>query len=314
MSNELYDECKKCKLAGSIGLNQICDVKPQNTYISGQTMNTYQGIREISRCIENGQITHPVIGVRFDALRQFRIYYLPYIGFDFVLVLNDGDNDFPSHVFEAERAFVEFLNDPRILHIYSQNNLVNHPKITSLPIGMDYHTLSVMTNSWGPITSPLEQERQLFEIRDRSPPFWQREIKCYSNFHFFFGNGHGQDRKDAISKIPKELVIYQNNSTLRYETWTNQVKYAFVISPHGNGLDCHRTWEAINLGCLVIVKNSVLDILYEDLPVLIVNDWSNVTQELLNSTVEKFKNKKFNMEKLTLNYWKTKFKSHFQEK
>jgi len=63
------------------------------------------------------------------------------------------------------------------------------------------------------------------------------------------------------------------------------------------------------LGCIVIVKKSVLDTLYKDLPVLIVNDWGEITQELLNKTIEKFKNTEFNLEKITLKYWVDKIKS-----
>ena len=33
-------------------------------------------------------------------------------------------------------------------------------------------------------------------------------------------------------------------------------QFAFVASPPGNGFDCHRTWEALILGCIVIVQNS----------------------------------------------------------
>jgi hypothetical protein len=51
------------------------------------------------------------------------------------------------------------------------------------------------------------------------------------------------------------------------------------------------------------VKTSELDPLFEDLPVLIVKSWSDVTQELLDNTVELFKAKEFNLEKLKLNYW-----------
>jgi hypothetical protein len=36
---------------------------------------------------------------------------------------------------------------------------------------------------------------------------------------------------------------------------------------------------------------------------LIVKEWKDLTPELLNKTVEEFKNKSFKMEKLTLEYW-----------
>ena len=93
----------------------------------------------------------------------------------------------------------------------------------------------------------------------------------------------------------------------RNKTWENQISYSFVLSPHGNGLDCHRTWEALVLGCIPIVKKSEIDALYEDLPVLIVNNWSDLNQDLLNNTIEQFKNKTFNYNKLSLKYWINKF-------
>ena len=56
------------------------------------------------------------------------------------------------------------------------------------------------------------------------------------------------------------------------------IKYKWIISPHGNGLDCHRTYEAIALGCIPIVKTSTLDILYKDMPIIIVDNWSQILQ------------------------------------
>jgi glycosyltransferase involved in cell wall biosynthesis len=44
--------------------------------------------------------------------------------------------------------------------------------------------------------------------------------------------------------------------------------------------------------------------LFEDLPVLFVNDWKDVNQQLLDDTIEKFKNRTFNYDKLTMAYWK----------
>jgi hypothetical protein len=102
-------------------------------------------------------------------------------------------------------------------------------------------------------------------------------------------------------------MFYEPELITRNKTWENQINYSFVISPHGNGLDCHRTWEALVLGCIPIVKKSEIDDLYEDLPVIIVNNWSDLNQDLLNNTIEYFKHKTFNYNKLSLQYWINKF-------
>ena len=66
---------------------------------------------------------------------------------------------------------------------------------------------------------------------------------------------------------------------------------AFVVSPRGHGYDCHRTWEALALGCIPIVKHSPIDHVFDHLPVLIVREWSDVNRELLVQTLDSFANK-----------------------
>ena len=117
------------------------------------------------------------------------------------------------------------------------------------------------------------------------------------------------DRRDAINMINKEIVYYEPTEIKRIETWKNQINYAFVISPHGGGRDCHRLWEALVLGCIPIVRTSPLDQMYKDLPVLILNTWGDLNQELLEKTIISFKDKTFNYDKLTLKYWKNLIKS-----
>ena len=48
----------------------------------------------------------------------------------------------------------------------------------------------------------------------------------------------------------------------------------FVISPPGNGIDCHRTWEAIALGAVPVVKTGTLaKSLINYLPIHEVDNW-----------------------------------------
>jgi len=65
---------------------------------------------------------------------------------------------------------------------------------------------------------------------------------------------------DAIKRLI-ELIQneFLNTRLQRHDLWKKKTTYAFSVSPHGNGLDCYRTWEDLVLGCIVIVKTSVLD-------------------------------------------------------
>lgn len=92
-------------------------------------------------------------------------------------------------------------------------------------------------------------------------------------------------------------------------------QYAFWISPRGNGIDCHRTWEALYLDVIPIVWNSSLNVLYENLPILIINDESQITEDFLREQLLSISAKKkkflenssetvYQFEKIRNAYWR----------
>ena len=82
---------------------------------------------------------------------------------------------------------------------------------------------------------------------------------------------------DVLKSVSKIVISKNRMSTTDY-LQTLQ-KYRFVISPHGNGLDAHSTWEALMCGCIPIVPSSPLNQIYKLLPVWIVDDWTDITDE-----------------------------------
>ena len=250
----------------------------------------------------------------------------------FIVVSGDSDDTCPDDLFsmygnsDTQQEFREFIENDKIIHWFSQNCIQSpHRKLSQLPIGLAYHHLhnEEIENEAKKIVSPMKQEALLDSIiynqqsKKMNMPFWKRVLKCYINFNFennYMRSRFGYDRYEAITKIPKNLTFSEKEEVPRTVSWHTQAKFAFVVSPFGNGYDCHRTWEALVLGCIPIVKTSGIDNLYEDLPVLIIQDWSDITEKLLMSTLEDFKKKhekgKFNYDKLTLNYWMNKINSH----
>jgi hypothetical protein len=206
------------------------------------------------------------------------------------------------------------------LRWFSQNWVGQHEKVTRIPIGLDYHSLTPTKRklfTWSTPEAgrfdfksyPTEQEADILRVRSQSREFWRREIKAYANFQFLTSTRYGSDRKNAVDNIPKDLVFYEPEFTRRIFSWQHIIEYAFVVSPHGNGLDCHRTWEALVLGCIPIVKSSGLDPIFEGLPVWIVDEWNEVTREKMNYIVSTFKTRSFNYEKLKLSYWQSLLRS-----
>jgi hypothetical protein len=80
---------------------------------------------------------------------------------------------------------------------------------------------------------------------------------------------------------------------------------AFTLSWPGLGWDCFRTWEALYLGSIPVLKKTggALDRLYDGLPVLYVDGWEQVTRQLLLDTLQNFSTRTFNFDKLTQQWW-----------
>ena len=73
----------------------------------------------------------------------------------------------------------------------------------------------------------------------------------------------------------------------------------FSISPNGNGIDCHKTWESLYLKTIPIVTKSINSLQYSDLPILIIDNWDSLdgldlTKDLYNSLMDEFDIKTLN--------------------
>ncbi len=289
------DQESSCDYVCSRGILKSCDVY-SSTPISS--------IRQLLNYDFSNLKPGSIIYVCGSAVPHFVQAIAPQIPFAYILVSGDCDQTVPNDLFASNDYFNKFINSPNLIHWFSQNCVeLTHPKLSQIPIGLDYHTMSEKDHEWGNKTTPLNQEKLLKTVALKAKLLNQRIPKAYANFQFLMTTKFGSDRIDAVNQVPKNLVYYEPTKIKRLNTWVEQSKYAFVISPHGNGLDCHRTWEALALGCIPIVKTSLLDPLFEGLPVLIVNQWSDVTQELLDSTIQDYSTRQFNLEKLKLSYW-----------
>jgi hypothetical protein len=78
----------------------------------------------------------------------------------------------------------------------------------------------------------------------------------------------------------------------------------YVVCPRGNGIDTHRIWETLYVGSIPIVKLEKGLEQFTDLPILFINDWNEVTEDLLKEKIDFFYKKEWNLEKLFFNYWK----------
>jgi hypothetical protein len=93
-------------------------------------------------------------------------------------------------------------------------------------------------------------------------------------------NHSSEERQRAVDVLQNcDHVDMLRKKVPQTAIWRRYAEYPFVISAPGNGLDCHRTWELLYLGCIVITKTSPLDSLFDGLPVVIVKDWDEVADK-----------------------------------
>ena len=62
--------------------------------------------------------------------------------------------------------------------------------------------------------------------------------------------------------------------------------HRFVLSPQGNGIDCHRHWEAMYLGAIPIIKRHPAMSWFYDYPALFVDEWDDITGDILEDHLE----------------------------
>ena len=200
------------------------------------------------------------------AIYDFVENYLPQIRTRFILLSGDSDTPIPTGIPHYDSTFNKLINNEYLIVWFSQN-LVYSPtqysKLQYLPIGLDYHTMSEQEMWWGPKSYPKTQEELLISLRNAAPPLYSRKPIAYTTCHFALYRG---GCPNTYNQIPTGLIYYEPERVQREVSWRTQMEYAFVLSPPGKGLDCHRTWEALCLGCIPIIISTPLDDMFGPIP------------------------------------------------
>jgi len=251
-----------------------------------------------------------------DLLKYFVNIILPNIKYKFVLVTGESDLCVPKEILTEQETYI-LLKNPYLLKWFAQNSRIQeNDKIIQMPIGLDYHTF--LNNPKHifklPEESPIpkKQEFVLLNIINNSIPYYKRIPKIFVNFSL--NDDRFQQKRHALNIIPKDLLIENKDTLPRTIYLEKAMYYTFVLTPSSNGLDSHKIWEALCIGCIPILCVPEFKKMFEDLPVLIVNDWSQITQDLLDKTIIEFRGRIFNYQKLTLKYWTSMINEQFNER
>ena len=201
-----------------------------------------------------------------------------------------------------------------VKHIYAGNWYDKpHSKVTQIPIGISNKDIYI--NKLSPALEHFEKNMTL----NKDKPL---RVLCNAHKRTYSKprSGYIDDRKDMINQLKDSKVVdfctekHEFSSLTLISCWKKHEQYAFELSPSGNGLDCHRTYEAIILNTIPIVRSNTLDPIYKqhDLPVVVVKEWNEVTEENLKIWHEQYKDcfTKDTKDKMKITYWENIIKNN----
>ena len=181
--------------------------------------------------------------------------------------------------------------------------MISHEKIISLPIGLanrywTHGDISIISQKTKTIKNFMNR-KHLFYLNVSSSTHFERNFlinRMKLNFH----------SEKNFNEKEKFYICSERKSWSEYlDDISNSI---FVLSPRGNGSDCHRTWETLYLGAIpVVVDNGKENInLYDDLPIVKLKNWEEWNINTLNKHLIEFlqQEKNFNKEKIWFSYWK----------
>ena len=281
----------------STGFAQYLDEKrpPSAPFISG---DDFRGLADfiydetnqslLPSDVEVGDIIFLAADAPFDKDLKIRDQFFreihPCIKHPYILITHNSDKSSPG-------PYKKHLKDKNLCAWFAENpDIQNEPKLIPIPIGLE-------NACWGrnyPRLIKTIQVSPKLKNKTRSLLYGNFSIETNRIERQFVFDMFKNRKFCWFSPIRKNLFFFLKDI---YHT-------PFILSPHGNGLDCHRTWEALLLRSIPVVKTSSLDPLYADLPVLIVKKWEEVDELMLRAEYKKIMQKEYKWEKLYFEYWK----------
>lgn len=200
------------------------------------------------------------------------------------------NNNFILITHNSDDPVVETEVPKNVIKWFAQNVEFSHSKIIPIPIGLE-------RDMWHP-----HKKNILFNTTTQTK---NRKIKALSQFN---PATFPQERSQLLLNIINGLVysdMFRCLNGERFELYVDNLrKYAFCLCPRGNGIDTHRMWEALYLGCIPIVKKHITHNFEESLPIIFIDSWLEVTEQFLLEKIKTIDYSLFNSPLLTMSYWK----------
>ena len=221
----------------------------------------------------------PSIFVYARLLESFFREVFPKLTHRFVMLSHNGDE-------AIDNRFLPWLDDDRIAHWYAQNVAIRHPKLTAVPIG---------------IANACFGHGNLAALAEVARTRHSRSRIIYANFEVATNRAVRQPILDHLRATDGVWIA----PFRPFEEYLRDLAGCrWCVSPPGNGIDCHRTWEALYLGVIPVVQRSAgIEQLLDGFPAVVVDDLRSISLASVAQASEAFVAKSFDQPRLTLRYW-----------
>ncbi|MFH1831567.1 MAG: hypothetical protein ABH827_02075 [bacterium] len=227
-----------------------------------------------------------IIFVKVEVLKYFFQVIFPYIRVPVILITHGSDASCPGR-------FKKYLGDPRILVWFCQNCDIVHDKIFAIPMGvahagLEYADISVFNT----VLNMLDQAPVKTKIMKAyfNPGLAGKEVCDYFKKKKYVFHATKQSGQESLCESLQECLL-------------EMARCAFTLCPASNGADCPEVWRALLVGSIPVVLSSPADVLFKDLPVVIVKSWKHLTPDLLQEKYKEILKKKYSRDMLFFDYW-----------
>ena len=230
----------------------------------------------------------------------------------------------PSYKGEEHKVFITHNSDyhinEKMIRLWSpktkiwlaQNKDFDIPILSGIPIGLENVRLRMsQAAKQGLYSSEVPGALSKAHLIDRiSSLCIEKSSDVYMNFNI---QTYPQERQHVWNMFVNKQWVTSTNDVSMEKFYFDLASHKFVISPRGNGVDCHRTWEALYLRTIPIVKNSLHMNSFSDLPIYYVNDWNEIDYNKLAIFYDKVENELYDLSKMKISYWKKKIGKEIED-
>lgn len=189
----------------------------------------------------------------------------------------------------------------RLIGIYSQNlwwtdnkKVPRKPFMHCLPIGIEnrYNKIGRHPTAYIEAMRYYSRSRQALKVKRDSNP-----LLLVSFGEEYPDRKKAKDHLRDNSRMDGSWFNHVSRKLTHQEWLTSIMEHKFTLCPFGNGLDTHRITEVLLMGGIPVVRTSTINSCYDDtdnllfngtryrgsLPVVILESWSNITRQRLES-------------------------------